>query len=163
VDVHEVIQDVCAQLRGLTDLRRIRIETAGGDRPSTISGNRPALHRLFLVLLDNAVKYSKVGGKVIVTVQHDQSQITASIEDFGSGIAEADLPHIFERFFRADRARGKGGYGLGLSLADSIVRAHNASIEVRSVEGVGTVFQVTFTSRDATLDVARPGAVSSAI
>src|SRR5207253_2893435 len=81
-----------------------------------ISGNRPALHRLFLVLLDNALKYSRAGGDVVVAVDRGDSQVSVTIEDFGIGISAADLPHIFERFYRANRARSDGGHGIGLSL-----------------------------------------------
>jgi signal transduction histidine kinase len=66
------------------------------------------------------------------------------IEDFGIGIAEADQPHIFKRFYQADKARTDGGFGLGLSLAESIARAHGATIGVRSAEGAGSTFRVVF-------------------
>ncbi len=101
-----------------------------------ISGNRAALHRVFLVLLDNAIKYSSDGGEVIVVMTKNSIEI----KDFGSGIAAADLPHIFKRFYQADLARSQGGYGLGLSLAESIVKAHGGSIHVLSTPGVGSSF-----------------------
>jgi signal transduction histidine kinase len=72
-----------------------------------------------------------------------------TIEDSGVGISKSDLPHIFERFYRADRARSGGGHGLGLSLAKSIARVHGASIDVQSTEGVGSRFRVDFAARDA--------------
>jgi signal transduction histidine kinase len=103
-----------------------------------ISGNRPALHRAFLVLLDNALKYSAEGGEVIVMT----SDTSIEIKDFGAGISEEDLPHIFKRFYQADRARSQGGYGLGLALAESIVKAHGGSIEVSSTLGAGSSFRV---------------------
>jgi signal transduction histidine kinase len=114
-----------------------------------ISGNRPALHRLFLVLLDNALKYSPAGGDVNISVERKDSLVSVAIEDFGPGIGEADLPHIFKRFYRADQARSDTGHGLGLSLAESIARTHGASIEVRRTESASTVFRVVFTWRDA--------------
>jgi signal transduction histidine kinase len=107
-----------------------------------ISGNRAALHRLFLVLLDNALKYSADGGEVIVTFAGN----SVTIRDFGVGISEADLPHIFKRFYQADRARSQGGYGLGLSLAESIVKAHRGSIRVSSTPGVGSSFIIDLKS-----------------
>jgi len=69
-----------------------------------------------------------------------------TVEDFGAGISAVDRPHIFRRFYQADKARTDGGFGLGLSLADSIVRAHNATIEVTSEEGSGSKFHVVFQS-----------------
>jgi signal transduction histidine kinase len=104
---------------------------------------------LFLVLLDNAIKFSHPGGKVILKVESGEARVTVSIEDFGSGISENDLPHIFERFYRVDQVRARGGHGLGLSLANSIARVHGASIEVRSTEGAGSRFQVSFAARSA--------------
>jgi len=130
-------------------MRQVRVKASLGDDAAVIAGNRAALHRLFIVLLDNALKYSRAGGDVIVTVESADSQIAVAIEDFGAGISAADLPHIFKRFYRADRARGDGGHGLGLALAESIARAHGAAIDVRSVEGEWSKFRVVFPARDA--------------
>jgi two-component system heavy metal sensor histidine kinase CusS len=156
VDLREILRDVLAEIKSLAEFRRIHIKPDLGDREALVSGNRPALHRLFLVLLDNAVKYSSEGGEVLVT----QADHSVKIQDFGPGIDPADLPHIFKRFYQADRARGQGGYGLGLSLAESIVKAHGGSIEVTSVSGAGSTFQVTLLAREAkseALLVGRPG------
>jgi signal transduction histidine kinase len=147
VDVRDVVEDVCAEMRALAELRQIRIKEALEGGAATISGNRPGLHRLFLVLLDNALKYSRAGGDVNVTVHGGDSRVSVTIEDFGTGISQADLPHIFKRFYQADRARGNGGHGLGLSLAESIARAHGALIEVSSTEGASSVFRVVFARR----------------
>jgi len=149
VDVREVLVDVCDEMRSLAEMRQIRVRTAYADRAAIVAGNRPALHRLFLVLLDNALKFSRPGGEVIVKMDSSDSRVSVTIEDFGVGISESDLPHIFERFYRADRARSGGGHGLGLSLAKSIARVHGASIEVHSTEGAGSRFQVNFVARDA--------------
>jgi len=153
VDVREVLTEVCDEMRTLAELRQIRVEADYGasqaEGAAIIAGNRPALHRLFLVLLDNAIKFSHPDGKVILKVESGEARVTVSIEDFGSGISENDLPHIFERFYRVDRARAGGGHGLGLSLAKSIARVHSASIEVRSTGGVGSRFQVSFAARNA--------------
>ena len=144
VDVRDALRHVLAGIDRLAEQRQVRLRPELGDRAALISGNRPALHRLFLVLLDNALKYSRAGGDVFVTVDCSVSQVSVTIEDFGIGIGAADLPHIFERFYRADRARSDGGQGIGLSLAESIARAHGAKIEVRSTEGVSSRFQVSF-------------------
>ena len=148
VDAREVVREVCSEMHGLAELRRIRITEPPGEGAAIISGNRPALHRLFLVLLDNALKYSPPGGDVNITVETRDSLVSVAIEDFGAGISKADLPHIFKRFYRADRARSDPGHGLGLSLAESIARTHSASIEVCRTESASTVFRVVFTRRD---------------
>jgi two-component system heavy metal sensor histidine kinase CusS len=144
LDVREVLRDVLAEIKTLAEFRQIHIRFLAG-QSAVVSGNRPALHRLFLVLLDNAVKYSSEGGEVIVTL----SDHSVKIEDFGTGISQADLPHIFKRFYQADRARSQGGYGLGLSLAESIVKAHGGSIEVSSTPGAGSTFEVALIAREA--------------
>jgi signal transduction histidine kinase len=150
VDVREVLADLCDEMRGLAESAADpRQNSAYGDGAAIVAGNRPALHRLFLVLLDNALKFSHPGGEVILKVENSDSKVSVTIEDFGAGISESDLPHIFERFYRADRARSGGGHGLGLSLAKSIARVHGASIDVHSTEGVGSRFRVDFAARDA--------------
>jgi signal transduction histidine kinase len=145
LDVSDLLHGVAAELRGIAEARhiRIRLETPGSGAP-LISGNRPALRRLFLVLVDNALKYSRPGSDVAVAISTDDSRIAVAIEDFGIGIGPADLPHIFKRFYQADRARTDGGFGLGLSLAENIAHAHGALIEVKSEEGSGSTFRVVF-------------------
>jgi signal transduction histidine kinase len=151
MDLREVLGEVCAELSSLSAARQIRVTASLGEEPTMISGNRLALHRLFLVLLDNALKYSRPGGEVILTVARTNTSVAVSIQDFGEGISEAVLPHIFKRFYQADAARSAGGHGLGLSLAESIAQAHAAQIEVHSVAGAGSTFRVVFFARDPVL------------
>jgi signal transduction histidine kinase len=149
IDIRQVVSAVSGEMANLAEAIGIRITVVLGDRPAIISGNSEALRRLFMVLLDNALKYSRAGGQVIVTVTRSGLQVSASIEDFGEGISENDLPHIFQRFYQADQSRSTGGHGLGLSLAQSIARAHGVEIDVSSTRGKGTTFQVVFPERDA--------------
>jgi signal transduction histidine kinase len=151
MDLREVLGEVCAELSSLSAARQIRVTASLGEEPTMISGNRLALHRLFLVLLDNALKYSRPGGEVILTFARTNTSVAVSIQDFGEGISEAVLPHIFKRFYQADAARSAGGHGLGLSLAESIAQAHAAQIEVHSVAGAGSTFRVVFFARDPVL------------
>jgi signal transduction histidine kinase len=149
LDVRDLLQDVVTELRNIAEVRQIRIRLALPEsRPESggaaISGNRPALRRLFLVLLDNALKYSRPGSDVAVTISEHDSEVSVTIQDFGIGISPADLPHIFKRFYQADRARSDGGFGLGLSLAENVAQAHGALIEVKSEEGAGAAFRVVF-------------------
>jgi signal transduction histidine kinase len=147
LDVRDVLEDVTSEMRSVAELRGLKIKTSLGPHPAIISGHRAALHRLFLVLLDNALKYSPDQAAVIVRVETTGTQINVEIEDFGCGIREADLPHIFKRFYQADPSRSDGGHGLGLALADKIIRAHHAEIDVRSTEGAGSTFRVAFLAR----------------
>jgi heavy metal sensor kinase len=149
IDVREVLAEVRDEMSNLAAAAGVRVKMALGDQPAIISGNRQALHRFFMVLLDNALKYSHAGGEVILTVSRADGLISASVEDHGEGIGDADLPHIFQRFYQADQSRSAGGHGLGLSLAQSIAQAHGAEIDVRSTLGEGTVFRVVFPERNA--------------
>ena len=149
LDLREVLSSVCSEAGPLADVRGIQVESSLGPEPAFVLGNRAALHRLFLALMDNALKYSSPAGKVIVRIDRTNGQVTALVKDFGRGIAKTDLPHIFKRFYRADPARSGEGHGLGLALADSVARAHRASIEVDSKEGSGTSFRVVFAVSDA--------------
>jgi heavy metal sensor kinase len=147
LDLRGLLRDVCAELHSLAESRQIRIDAASieaelGQSPAIVSGNAPALRRLFVILLDNALKYSPAGSEVRLRFSQEDARVCVSIEDAGAGISAADLPHIFERFYRAGESRE--GHGLGLALADHIARAHGATIEVRSTEGASSVFRVSF-------------------
>jgi len=146
VDVRDVLREVCAEMSGIAEARGISIKELF--HPAVIKGNRPALHRLFLVLLDNALKFSHPSSDVILAVDRHPGYVSVTVEDFGCGIRAVDLPHIFKRFYRADQARSGSGHGLGLSFAESIARAHDAEIEVQSVEGSGSRFRVVFPAGD---------------
>jgi len=146
VDVSVLLHDVAAELESLANVRGVGIRITGhgaGERALTY-GNEAALRRLFLVLLDNAIKYSRAGSQVVAAVAQGEARIAVTIQDFGIGIGRADLPHIFKRFYQADPARADGGFGLGLSLAETIAQAHGASLDVRSEEGAGSTFEVAF-------------------
>jgi len=145
VDPDILLREVCEELTSVAGARRIRIRRASStDRTALVSGNPAALRRLFLVLLDNAIKYSHAGAEVIVAISNEGGAVTVTVEDFGVGIGQADQPNIFKRFYQADKARTDGGFGLGLSLAESIVKAHGAAIDVTSEEGRGSKFRVVF-------------------
>jgi two-component system heavy metal sensor histidine kinase CusS len=145
LDVAAVVRQACGEMRSLAELRQIRINASYAP-VAAVSGNPAALHRLFLLLLDNALKFSRPGGEINVQVESIDSKTVVRVEDFGAGISAFDLPHIFKRFYRADRSRSSAGHGLGLALAESIARAHGASIQVHSAEAAGSKFQVTFPS-----------------
>lgn len=119
--------------------------------PVTIEADAGMLRQVWINLIQNAVKYSKPeGGRIEVKESRDGGQVRVDIADDGIGIAPNDLPHVFERFFRADRSRSGSGNGLGLSLARRIVELHGGTLTVVSELGRGSTFTVTlseFTSR----------------
>jgi len=115
----------------------------------SISGDKDSLIELFVILLDNAIKYSPCKSKIRIDVHKTDGRAVVKILDHGIGIKASDLPHIFERFYRADHSRTKikvSGYGLGLSIAKSIIALHNGTISVASKPGKGTQFLVQFAS-----------------
>ena len=144
LDLNSVLQEAAFQVRTVADLRNIRLRTDSPAGEATVSGNRPALRRLFLVLLDNAIKYSHPDSEVRASIVREGKTVAVAVEDAGIGISQADQRHIFERFYQADRARTDRGFGLGLSLAERIAQEHGAKIAVTSQEGAGARFVVTF-------------------
>jgi signal transduction histidine kinase len=110
-----------------------------------VLGDFQALRRLLWILLDNALKYTKAPGRIEVTLSTEGHQARVLVRDTGSGISESDLPHIFDRFYRADPSRSEiEGSGLGLAIAKWIADMHHAELSVESTEHQGTTFQVAF-------------------
>jgi two-component system phosphate regulon sensor histidine kinase PhoR len=107
-------------------------------------GDEELLRRMILNLLDNAVRYTPAGGKISVVLETENPGLRLSVSDTGAGIPPEAAPHIFERFYRADKARSRheGGFGLGLSIVKWIAEAHNGSVEVTSRPGAGSTFFV---------------------
>ncbi len=117
-------------------------------------GDEFRIQQLVYILIDNAFRYTKEG-KVKLALQKQNDSIKLTIEDSGTGISETDLPHIFDRFYRGDKSRVRDGSGLGLSIAKSIVTAHEGKIFAKSELGVGTLFTVVFKYKEGTIGEAR--------
>lgn len=112
-----------------------------------IMGERARLRQLFLNLVTNAIKYTPAGGRIDIGLGRHPTTVTFAVRDTGIGIASADLPHVFERFWRADRVRSRtserGGVGLGLAISYWIAQAHGGTLTVSSRLGKGALFTVT--------------------
>lgn len=106
----------------------------------TVFADQSLLSHLMLNLTENAIKYGKPDGHIWLSAQRMPESVHIDVRDDGVGIPQADLPHIFERSYRADTARDRSGTGLGLSIAQWIAQAHGASIRVSSTPGAGTTF-----------------------
>jgi two-component system, OmpR family, sensor kinase len=113
----------------------------------SVAGDRTRLRQLFLNLVTNAIKYTPRGGRVDIGLGRHPENVTFAVRDTGAGISAADLPNVFERFWRADRARSRtaerGGFGLGLAISQWIAQAHGGSLTVQSRLGKGSLFTVT--------------------
>lgn len=109
-----------------------------------VQGDRARVKQVIVNLLDNAIKYTPAGGKIEVSVMRDDGKALLEVADNGIGVSRDALPHVFERFYRVDKARSRelGGAGLGLSIVKSICLAHHGKVEARSKEGKGTRFTV---------------------
>lgn len=135
--------DVVATMEPLAVERGIELQ-AQVLEPATALGDTARLIQVMMGLLDNALTYTNAGGTVTLTVEVRGAKASLMVRDTGIGIAKEDAAHIFERFYRADPARSRvaGGSGLGLSIADWVVRAHGGSINVESQVGQGSTFTV---------------------
>lgn len=116
----------------------------GAEDQATIMGDRDRLKQVLLNLVDNAVKYTPQGGRVTLSLTKDDAWVKIAVQDTGIGIAPENIPNLFDRFYRVDKARSRdaGGTGLGLAIAKSVVEAHNGKITVESQLGKGSTFTV---------------------
>jgi two-component system, OmpR family, heavy metal sensor histidine kinase CusS len=148
VELTPLVRDVCEQAQILAQERQLDISTEAPEQPVYVDANDPALRRLLLLLVDNAVKYTPAGGRITVSVGLDSSGPSVTVRDTGVGIPDAALPHVFERFYRVDESRNRdaGGAGLGLSIARWIAERHHARLDAESVMGQGSAFRVRFPS-----------------
>ena len=90
--------------------------------------------------MHNAIKFNNPGGKVRISTNYNTESVIVNVSDTGMGISKEDMPHIFERFYKADKARSQGGSGLGLAIAKHTIQAHGGNISVKSEEGKGSSF-----------------------
>lgn len=112
------------------------------DLPAPMDGDADRIKQVFVNILDNALKYTKQGGKILVTAEIANDNITISITDTGCGISPEDLPHVKEKFYKTNMT--VHGSGIGLAVADEIVKMHNGTLELDSVLGEGTTVTISF-------------------
>lgn len=143
-NIKDVLQDVLAQALPMADAKHVTLDAELPQQPIWIAGDHQLLQRLFLILVDNAVKYTPSSGQVSIRFGAENGMIVISVIDSGIGISNEDLPHIFDRFYRADKARSRemGGAGLGLSIGRWIAEAHGGSVVAESQPATGSTFKV---------------------
>ncbi len=143
--------DLCVSARSaveqviiLAEPKGIEVNSRIPEAAAIVEGDEAALSRLWLILLDNAIKYGNAGGKIDFEIAIEDAAVVVRVTDNGVGIAPEELPHIFDRFWRADkvRSRSMGGAGLGLSIAQWVVQHHRGRITVVSEVGKGSQFSV---------------------
>lgn len=145
VDINAMLMDICKQLTVTLQDKNHTLKVAYADGLMPILGDEPELRRCFLNLIQNAIAYTPEGGTITVKSSVDGKYIQVDIEDTGIGISEDELPLVFERFYRVDKARTlthHGGSGLGLAIVNRVVELHHGEINVTSTPDQGSIFSV---------------------
>jgi len=144
VDLADLARGVCEKVRLLPFASEHAITmTAEGAGPATVRGDFSGLRRLLWILAENAAKYTPPPGRIHISVKAEGNEVSVAVADNGIGISPADLPHIFERFYRADPSRSQvEGTGLGLAIAKWVADVHEGHLWVETSEGVGSTFRV---------------------
>ena len=144
VDLKELITGLSANIETLAIDKGIKF-TVDAKENLIVNGDKVKLRQLFINILENAVRYTPTGGNISVLLEKKDSNAVTAISDTGIGIPPEHLPHIFERFYRVDKARSRadGGVGLGMAIAKYIADSHGGKIEVESQVGKGTTITVT--------------------
>ena len=147
LDLADMAQRAVLQFEAVAFERGVEIDVAESSSTSVfIGGVRGDIERVLGILIDNACKYAEAGGRVVVGTKREGKHAVIQVNNTGTPIPSSDLPHIFDRFWRADEARtsGAGGYGLGLSIARSIVEEHGGTLSAQSSAEHGTTFTAKF-------------------
>jgi two-component system sensor histidine kinase/response regulator len=144
VGLNSIIEDVLLEHIITAQQKDITIYWQPPAENITVKGDPMRLQQVFNNLFSNAIKYTLVGGKVFIDMWEDDENVFISVKDTGLGIPEADLPHIFEKFYRVNSTihREQEGTGLGLSIIHVIVQEHGGTVHVDSVEGQGSIFTI---------------------
>ena len=143
IDLGELAASTVNEMALLADEKSIRLRTHGTVGVQ-VEGDRTRLQQVIVNLIDNAIKYTQEGGEVQISARKEETIAVLEVSDNGPGIPAECLPHVFERFYRADKARSRasGGAGLGLSIVKAICAAHGGDVEVSSQDGRGSSFRV---------------------
>jgi heavy metal sensor kinase len=144
LSLNELVRDCARAAQVLAVRKGVRLKTENDSVSIVLNGDEELLNRMVLNLLDNAVKYTPPGGEISIALARQNGNALIVVRDTGIGISQVDQLHVFDRFYRVDKARSRalGGAGLGLSIVQWIVDAHEGRIEVQSTPGKGTAFTV---------------------
>src|SRR5258706_3318887 len=144
VSLNMLIEQVEGELRPSAEKKHLKTTLELDNALPPVLGDVEELHRAIVNLVENALNYTQEGGSVAIHTFIDDDHAVAKVSDTGIGISEAELPYIFDRFYRSARAKAsvKSGSGLGLAIVKRVIDLHNGTIEVESIPGKGTTFQV---------------------
>ncbi|MGD9394553.1 MAG: ATP-binding protein [Dehalococcoidia bacterium] len=140
VRLNQLAEEVISQLSPQAERQKLTMKKKlAADLPS-VSADRARVRQVISNLVHNAIKFTPEGGEITITTRKLEGAVGVDITDTGIGIPEGDLPHVFERFYKGDRARSEAGTGMGLAIAKHVVEAHGGKISVESREGKGSTF-----------------------
>jgi signal transduction histidine kinase len=144
-DLVELVSSACDLFRPIAESKKIRLQS---NFPESLQwrSDRKRMQRIVTNLLENAIKYTSTDGSVTVSAENEKGIVKIDIKDTGSGIAESDIPFIFQRFYRCDQSRSKGGVGLGLSLVKAYTESMKGTVLVSSDLGRGSIFSLRFSA-----------------
>ena len=144
ININSLISPICDELQIIADKKKIKIEHINSYSVLEIKISQPNIEKLLINLIGNAIKYNNVNGWIKVWAEETYSGIYLKVKDNGIGISKAEIPHIFERFYKVDKARTRNGIdsGLGLAICKHIAEIHGGNISVTSEIGSGTTFSV---------------------
>jgi signal transduction histidine kinase len=144
INLNELLSNLGTQFLALAEAQNIKLTCESPEQRIELLADPDLLRQVVENLLYNACKYTPVGGTVKIRLVLHSNLAVVQIIDTGIGIPEADLPYIFDRFYRVDteRSQESGGFGLGLAIVQQIVKAHSGQIQVTSAVGLGSTFQV---------------------
>ena len=144
INLIKVLEDIILKLENIAKTKNIKLKLISGDKNIFIQSSKYSLTRIFINIIDNSIKYSNEGGTVTIKVSYFDNTVRVSVIDNGRGIAQEDIPRIFERFYRVDksRTRKEKGTGLGLAIVKHLTKSIGGEIDLKSVLEEGTEFSI---------------------
>lgn len=139
-NLNNIIEEVINQLSPQAERKQLSINKELATGMPDIKADVGRVKQVVVNLAHNAIKFTPPGGSITVSSSYDDKNVTVNVTDTGEGISRSDLPHIFERFYKADKARASGGTGMGLAIAKHVMEAHGGNILAQSQEGKGSTF-----------------------
>jgi two-component system phosphate regulon sensor histidine kinase PhoR len=140
VNLNALVGEVLAEMKPLAERQRVTLGKNLTPSSPLIPADKDRIRQTIINLVHNAIKFNKPSGKVTVSTSYNNQSVSLTITDTGIGISKDDLPRVFERFYKADKARTGGGSGLGLAIAKHTIQAHGGEISAQSEEGKGSTF-----------------------
>ena len=140
IDLNKLVEEVIAQLSPQAERQQLSISREFATNLPSVLADKDRVRQVITNLVHNAIKFTPAGGRITITSRALEGSVVVHIADTGIGIPEEDLPRVFERFYKGDKARAGGGTGMGLAIAKHVIQAHGGNIWVRSEEGKGSTF-----------------------